>query len=160
MWLGQGNALQMSIWKKIVIGLVSTLTIIQFFQPPENKQPNTAMTVSMSENIKHILSRSCFDCHSNNTKYPWYFSIQPTGWILARHIQKGKANLNFDAFTSYSDRRQLNKLRSIKTSIKEGSMPLPSYLLFHQDAQLSAAEKRLITQWAELLTDSIARRKK
>lgn len=157
MWLGQRNDLQVSIWKKSVIGLASTLIIIQFFQPRENKQRNTATTISMPENIKHILSRSCFDCHSNNTKYPWYSSIQPTGWILARHIQKGKADLNFDEFTGYSERRQITKLRSIRTSIKEGAMPLSSYLLIHQDARLSAVEKRLITEWAERLTDSIAR---
>ena len=132
---------------------------MQFIQPNRNRQGSTSARADMPENTKHILIRSCFDCHSNNTSYPWYSSIQPIGWILASHIKKGKADLNFDEFKSYSKRRQLNKLRSIRTSIKEGSMPISSYLLFHHDARLSAKEKTLIIEWAQRTEDSISQKK-
>lgn len=149
----------MKRWKKILIGAAILFVVMQFIQPSPNRQENTVASINMPENIKHTLSRSCFDCHSNNTRYPWYSSIQPVGWILARHIRRGKADLNFDEFPGYSERRQLNKLRAIRTSMKEGSMPLPSYLLIHRDARLSPVEKRLITDWAERITDSITQKK-
>jgi hypothetical protein len=149
----------MSRLKKISIILVIILIAMQFIQPRRNRQDKITARTDMPENIKRILSRSCFDCHSNNTRYPWYSSIQPVSWILEYHIKKGKADLNFDEFANYSERRQLNKLRSIQTSMKEGSMPVSSYLLIHHDAKLSAAEKTMITEWAQRMDDSISHKK-
>ena len=151
----QGNDKTMSWLKKILMILVIIFIVMQFVQPKRNIQGNSFVRINMPENVKRIMSQSCFDCHSNNTRYPWYSRVQPIGWMLARHIKQGKADLNFDEFTSYSERRQLNKLRSIETSIKEGTMPIASYLLIHHDARLSAAEKLLITEWAQRTTDSI-----
>ena len=143
-------------WLKNILMIVMIIFIVmQFVQPLNNRQRNSVGRINMPENVKRIMSQSCFDCHSNNTRYPWYSRVQPIGWILARHIKQGKADLNFDEFTSYSERRQLNKLRSIETSLKEGSMPIASYLLIHHDARLSAAEKSLIIEWAQSITDSI-----
>lgn len=149
----------MKWWKKAVVSLIIVFTVMQFIRPESNLQEKKAISINMPEDVSRIFSRSCFDCHSNNTRYPWYSSIQPFGWILARHIKKGKEDLNFDEFSGYSKRRQVNKLRAIKTSMKEGSMPLPSYLIIHRDARLSVEEMRLITQWTERMSDSIASRK-
>ena len=89
-----------------------------------------------------VFKNSCYDCHSNNTRYPWYVNIQPMGWVMARHIKKGKENLNFSEFGTYSKRKQANKLRAIATSIKDGSMPLSSYTIMHTDAKLCEEEER------------------
>jgi hypothetical protein len=159
MWFHKGNNHRVTWVKKISIILVIMFIAMQFVQPSRNKQGGTSARADMTDNVKEILIRSCFDCHSNNTSYPWYSSIQPVGWILEYHIKEGRADLNFDEFKGYSKRRQLNKLRSIRTSIKEGSMPIPSYLMIHHDAKLSAKEKTLITEWAQRTEDSIAQKK-
>lgn len=77
------------------------------------------------------------------------------GWVMARHVKNGKENFNFSEFGAYSKRKQANKLKSIKLSIKEGSMPLPSYTIMHTDAKLSKENKKLITDWATKTKDSI-----
>jgi hypothetical protein len=106
-------------------------------------------------NVKTVLEVACYDCHSNNTRYPWYANIQPGGWWLAHHIKEGKEELNFSDFGSYSRRRQINKLRSIVNSIKDATMPLSSYTLLHQDARLTSEQKALIIAWANKIKDSI-----
>jgi hypothetical protein len=110
-----------------------------------------------SANVAGVLKTSCYDCHSNNTRYPWYANIQPVGWLLANHVKDGKEELNFNEFTSYSKRRQLSKMKSIQNSIKDGSMPLPAYTVFHNDAKLSEESKASILQWTSKVIDSLSR---
>src|SRR5258705_5492396 len=109
--------------KKIVAGLLIGLGLIQFSQPARNKNSGTSSdlikTVNVTGNIQSILKTACYDCHSNNTNYPWYSKIQPFGWLLAGHIRKGKVELNFNEFGSYSMRRQISKLNGIANSIKD-----------------------------------------
>lgn len=112
-------------------------------------------TVVVPEEVHGILEKSCYNCHSNNTDYPWYAYIQPLHWYLNDHIQKGKAELNFNEFDSYSSRRKLNKLRAIESSLEEGTMPLPSYSLIHRKAMLSDAEKTLLLRWLESAKESL-----
>src|SRR5258705_11080069 len=110
--------------KKIVAGLLIGLVLIQFIQPARNKSSEISSsdlikTVNVPGNIQSILKTACYDCHSNNTNYPWYSRIQPFGWLLAGHIRKGKVELNFNEFGSYSMRRQISKLNGIANSIKD-----------------------------------------
>ncbi|MDO8993416.1 MAG: heme-binding domain-containing protein, partial [Daejeonella sp.] len=95
---------------RLKIGLIVLLVIlvaIQFVQPARNQsvQASTggiASVISVPENVQAILQNSCYDCHSNNTRYPWYAGLQPGAWWLASHIDEGKAQLNFDEFGNYS----------------------------------------------------------
>ncbi len=133
---------------------------IQFIQPARNKsrqafQTSITKTNNVPESVQAILNTACYNCHSNNTSYPWYANIQPMGWVLAKHIGNGKAELNFDEFGSYSRRRKESKLHSITNSIKDGTMPLPSYLRMHKDAQLTENEKEIIIKWASKPKDSL-----
>ena len=150
----------MSRLKKIMFALLAVFIAIQFIQPARNTTGQAmpaaiAKQVSIPANVQEILNRSCYDCHSNNTQYPWYATIQPAGWLLAKHIRDGKAELNFDEFGNYSKRRQLNKLKSVASQINDGEMPLPSYTWIHTDAKLTAADKELITDWVANAMDSI-----
>lgn len=140
--------------KKILFGLLLIFVVIQFVQPARNKSgrviPNDiSVQVKVPANVQGILKKACYDCHSNNTNYPWYTYIQPIHWFMNYHIQSGKAELNFNEFGTYSLRRQQSKLRSIENSVKEGSMPIPSYTLIHKNAVLSEAEKLLIVNWVQ-----------
>ena len=152
----------MNLIKKIGLSLVIVFIIIQFIQPGRNKSeqvPGTDITklYNVPGDVRHILVNACYDCHSNNTRYPWYTYIQPVGWMLAKHIRDGNADLNFSEFGKYTKRRQMSKLMGIANSIKDGSMPLSSYTLIHKDARLTTEEKKSVITWASNTKDSITR---
>ena len=152
----------MKLYKKILLALLIVFIAIQFIQPAHNISgqvlpTDITKTVNVPHKVLDIFKNACYDCHSNNTRYPWYVHIQPMGWMMARHIKNGKDNLNFNDFGSYSKRKQANKLRSIETSIKEGTMPLSSYVSMHTDARLSAEDKKLITDWVSVAKDSLSK---
>ena len=145
---------------KWLLILLVLFILIQFIRPARNQngqvlQSDITKLFSVPFQVKTILEVACYDCHSNNTRYPWYASIQPGGWWLAKHVKEGKEELNFSEFGSYSRRRQINKLRSIENSIKDGTMPLSSYTLLHQNGRLTSEEKALIIAWANKIKDSI-----
>jgi hypothetical protein len=146
--------------KKIAIFLAACLLIIQFIQPAHNRsnkllETDITKAFVIPANVQQVLKTSCYDCHSNNTNYPWYANIQPFGWLLASHIKEGKKELNFNEFGSYSLRRQKSKLKGIENSIRDGSMPLGSYTLMHKEALLSNEEKELLIDWSVKLKDSL-----
>lgn len=99
-------------------------------------------TEKVPANVAAILKVSCYDCHSNNSRYPWYSELQPGAWFMARHIKKGKDELNFDEFNNYSKRRKKAKIKSIISQIEKDEMPLKSYRMMHGNARLSADEKK------------------
>jgi hypothetical protein len=135
--------------------------VMQFIRPAQNKsneeqQGDLTKHFDVPTNVAGILKTACYDCHSNNTRYPWYTNIQPVGWLLAKHIEDGKEDLNFNEFANYSQRRQLSKLKATQNSIKDGSMPLSSYTLIHTDAKLSKESKALILDWTAKTIDSLS----
>jgi len=134
--------------------------VIQFFPITLNESDTVPQSDFMVVNqvpatIKNRLQVSCYDCHSNNTDYPWYSKIQPAAWYLEDHIQEGKDELNFNEWAEYSDRRKNSKLRSIISQIEEDKMPLDSYTLIHRDAILSDEDKRVIIDYMTALKDSL-----
>lgn len=139
------------------------LVVIQFIRPERNsnstEQPaNMVSVMPVPEKVQALLTTACYDCHSNNTHYPWYMNIQPVAWLMANHIKDGKAELNFDEFATYSRRRQTSKLQSIANSLKDGSMPLSSYTWMHKEARLSDQDKQIIINWALQQKDSLETR--
>nr|WP_285901194.1 heme-binding domain-containing protein [Arenibacter sp. TNZ] len=105
--------------------------------------------------ISEKLQISCYDCHSNNTQYPWYNKIQPVAWLLENHIKEGKTELNFSEWDSLSNRRKSSKLRSIIKQIESDEMPLDSYTMIHKDSKLSEKDKTEIIQWIRQLKTSL-----
>jgi hypothetical protein len=114
--------------------------------------------LNVSDSVQAILKKACYDCHSNNTNYPWYVSIQLMGWLMAKHIKQGKAVLNFSGFGNYTARKQLSKLTGIANSIRDDNMPLASYKWVHKNARLDADERELIINWVQQLKDSLAQK--
>lgn len=148
------------MFRKILWLLLFGFIIIQFIHPKSNKtkgdQPNYIGKVyPVPEKVHTILAKACFDCHSNNTRYPWYSNLQPADWWMAGHIRKGKGELNLDDFTSRSPRYQYNKMEAVADEVKKGDMPLNSYLWIHKDAKLSDEEKQTIMDWAAGVQDSL-----
>lgn len=140
--------------KKISIALLIILILIQFFRPARNistgPQPMALNSkYAIPENVNAIFKVACYDCHSNNTRYPWYAQIQPVNWYLADHVNEGKRKFNFDEFLSYPLKRQIKKLKEVSETVKEDEMPLTSYILIHQDAKLTPEQKAAIISWAD-----------
>jgi hypothetical protein len=147
--------------KKILLAIGIVFITIQFFRPARNKSnlvPDTDISkmVTTSDSVLSVLKNSCYDCHSNNTGYPWYSNIQPISWLMASHIKKAKNQLNFSEFGSYAQRRQLSKLDGIANSIRDDIMPLSSYKLMHRSATLSENKKELLLKWVQQAMDSIS----
>ncbi len=146
--------------KKILWLLLIAIVVIQFFHPTKNistaASPNDiTLHFAVPENVQNILKKSCYDCHSNNTVYPWYNNIQPVAWWLANHVNEGKHELNFNEFASYAPKKQYHKLNSVIDSQKDGWMPLDSYLWIHKDAILDSQQKHLLVSWADSLARDI-----
>ena len=146
--------------KKILLFLLAALVIIQFIHPKKNKaegpQPNyIGNAFPIPADVKTILAKACNDCHSNNTRYPWYSMLQPVHWWMNNHIKDGKKGLNFDEYTSRSLRFQYHKMEDVIEQLKEGDMPLNSYTWIHKDAKLTVEEKTRITGWAESVMDTM-----
>ncbi len=149
-----------AIIKKIIGALLLVFIIIQFFGADKN------ISTAASENaidkhytvpphIQTLLKTSCYDCHSNNTEYPWYNNVQPLKWWLASHVNDGKKDLNFDEFNTYPAKKKLHKLDEVAETINKGEMPLISYTLVHGNAKLSDADKKEIETWVREIKKEI-----
>ncbi|MEP7237345.1 MAG: heme-binding domain-containing protein [Ferruginibacter sp.] len=140
--------------------LLLIFIIIQFIRPAKNKSEGISNTdiskiYPVPGDVQTILKTSCYDCHSNNTIYPWYAKIQPVAWWLNNHIQDGKKDLNFSEFANYRIRRQYVKLQQINDLVKKDEMPLDSYLWIHKYAKLSEQQKLTIANWVVAVRDTI-----
>lgn len=136
----------------ILIILLIALIIIQFIRPKENISEGISASditakYNVPDNVRHTLQIACYDCHSNNTRYPWYWKIQPVTWFMDGHIADAKRALNFSTFTSYNIGKQYKAFDKINKEVKSGDMPLTSYTLIHRDAILNDAQKLAIESW-------------
>ncbi len=150
----------MRIVKTIALVLLLAFVVIQFVHAELNRSdvvPKTDFLLGNKapKSISTILQESCYDCHSNNTQYPWYNKVQPIAWYLEDHIKNGKAELNFNEWNNFSDRRKNSKLKSIINQIEDDDMPLSAYTLIHRDAILSESEKELVIGFMEQIKDSL-----
>lgn len=138
--------------KKIGLALLAIVIIIQFSRidkvNPEAIPEKDFMTITNSpENIKKILKTSCYDCHSNLTEYPWYSNVAPISWWLKDHIDDGRKHLNFSDWADYPLKKKKHKLEECWEMVGNEEMPLPSYLITHGDAELTAEERAELVAW-------------
>ena len=133
----------------LVVAIVLVIQVIPVERNVSTVPPGQSFekTEKVPANVAAILKVSCYDCHSNNTRYPWYSELQPGAWFMARHIKKGKEELNLDEFNDYSKRRKKAKIKSIISQIEKEEMPLKSYLLLHPDAGLTPNKKQVLLQF-------------
>lgn len=152
----------MKIFKKIVIITIVVFLLMQLYRPARAVDYEAVSmlhftnTYTVPANVESILQNSCYDCHSNNTAYPWYSNIQPIKMLMDSHIKEGKENLNFSEWGNYSSRKQGNKLDRMSKQIKSDEMPLPSYTFIHRNAKLTTVQKEEVIQWIEKVKDSLS----
>jgi hypothetical protein len=150
----------MKVLKIVAIVALIALIVIQFFPKDLNRSETVLasdfiVTYNPPKEVEGILRASCYDCHSNNTEYPWYNKIQPVNWYLQDHIDEAKSELNFSEFGDYSKKRKVHKLEELVKEVKNDKMPLESYTLIHRSAKISNAEKEQILPWVNQLLDSL-----
>lgn len=146
--------------KKLLIFLVFVLVVAQFIRPEKNishrPQPDDLFAQQPApEQIRVAVEHACYDCHSNNTRYPWYAQVQPLGWWLAKHVKDGKDHLNFSEFGSYPAKRAVRKLEQFSEQIEDGSMPLKSYTLIHRDARFTPEQIKQLLEWLDALQERL-----
>lgn len=127
---------------------------IQLVQPERNNPPvDQAKTIEAYVNVppevKSILERSCYDCHTHYTKWPWYSYVAPASWLVARDVKNGRSALNLTTWGDYSKRKRIAKLDQICDELTEDAMPIKPYRIMHPDAALSKAEVDLICSWVD-----------
>jgi hypothetical protein len=140
--------------KKIFLQLIIVIGLLQFFQinkenPPIEQSKDFITINNPPIEISNILKASCYDCHSHETKYPWYTSVSPLSWWLRYHINDGRKHLNFSTWTDYDAKKQDHKLEECVEEVGEGEMPLNSYLWAHADAKLTADQLEQLTKFFE-----------
>lgn len=146
--------------KKILYILLAVFLIIQLFKPVKNiGEINGVNSIGKAYNVPQpidaILKRACYDCHSNNTVYPWYVAIQPVAWWMASHVNEGKQELNFSEFATYKLKKQDRKLKEIVESQTDKWMPISSYTFAHKNARLTDEERKVLVDWANGLRKEI-----
>lgn len=142
------------ILKITIIVLVVAFVIGQFIRPNFTNPPvveaeTLAASTEVPADVQSVLSRSCSDCHSNETRYPWYSKVTPFNWFLANHIKDARREMNFSVWNTYTPKKKMKKLEELCEQVEEGEMPLPSYLWIHRDAILAEGEAVMLCNWAK-----------
>jgi hypothetical protein len=127
-------------------GFIAALTIIQIV-PVKISNPPVETEIPAPEQIRAILHRACYDCHSNETVWPWYSNIAPISWLVTNDVREGRGEINFSTWNRYGPEKQSEKLRKAWEEIKGDKMPPLQYRLIHPEARLTAEDKSVLRVW-------------
>jgi len=149
-----------TIVQRILIAGIAVFILAQFFRPERTNPPfDPSLTIKSdslaSPAVLAILEQSCFDCHSNETRWPWYSEITPSNFLLVRDVNEGRSHLNFSQWLSNKPLRRMSLLEKMYDEVADGAMPLPPYLLMHPNASLTEEKKKILLDWAGAAQDSI-----
>ena len=134
---------------RILLAILLAFIIIQFITI-EQTNPTIKYNMAIDDNqVGEILKKACFDCHSNETRWPWYSNIAPISWLIEEDVNLARKELNFSNFEDYTKKRKLHKLDEMKEEMEEGKMPIDSYVFLHSEAELSSNEKQLVYNWID-----------
>jgi len=139
--------------KTALLALLVLFVLAQFIRPtlanpPVDEKKTLYAAEPVPATVRGILDRSCVDCHTSNTAWPWYSQITPVSWWLADHVKDGRKELNFSEWAGYTPRRRARKLQEVCDQVKDHEMPIKSYLPLHPKAKLSAADRAALCQWS------------
>ncbi len=149
-----------NVLKYTAIGIVAVAIGIQFIRPERTNPPiDPAKDIVgqpyLPAHVQAVLERSCFDCHSNRSRWPWYSQVAPVSWLVAGDVNEARKHLNFSEWEGYKAGRRISKLESLMSEVDKGDMPPELYTMMHRDAVLAASDRDLLSGWAEDLSDSL-----
>jgi hypothetical protein len=133
-------------WRNALIGLGVVAVGIQFVPVRRDNPPATASLVTLPA-VEAVLKRSCYDCHSNETRWPWYSHVAPVSWLVAGDVHEGRHHMDFSRWGELPPSRRDVLLKEIRKLTEKGDMPPPRYLLMHRAARLSAEDQRILDAW-------------
>ncbi len=138
--------------KRLIIGLIILFVVMQFFRIDKtNPQSDPANDFIASTNppteIAVQIKESCYDCHSNNTRYPWYTNVAPVSWYVKNHIDEGREHLNFSEWGNFDNRRKEHKLEECIELVSKDIMPMSDYVMMHSKSELSPEKKQALLDW-------------
>ena len=139
-------------WKKrtwILFFVIDLFVVIQFI-PVNRDNPEVTGEIEVPTDVMVILQRSCYDCHSNETIWPWYSYVAPASWLIARDVHKGREELNFSQWTSYDTKQKNHKRKECGEEVEEGEMPLWFYTPLHPEAELLPEDVEALLRWSRL----------
>lgn len=138
---------------EIAVFFLIVLIVLQFIKPKKNNLESIPTSdfitvTNTQETLAELLKTSCYNCHSNNSEYPWYSNVAPFSYWISNHISEGKEHLNFSEWEAYSLKQKINLLNKLEEQVKEKQkMPLRSYLWMHTEAKLSDDQKEKLINW-------------
>lgn len=141
------------ILRWLVILLAAAFVIIQFVRPARTNPPvdpakSIEANLQVSPQVAAIFDRSCNDCHSNKTRWPWYSNVAPVSWFVIGHVNDGRSAMNLSEWGAYDKDKQSHRLRDMCEQVQDGEMPLSTYTPLHPGSTLSAADKKTVCDWA------------
>ncbi len=144
----------MKTTKKIIVLLLVVFIAMQLYRPEKNQAQGAHTALFLTEtkppkDVKLILEQTCYDCHSNDTKYPWYNNVAPVSYWMANHVKDGKKHLNFSDWENYSAKKKDHKLEEVVEMIEDGEMPLKEYTWTHEEAKLTEIQRNAVIEWAK-----------
>jgi uncharacterized membrane protein len=126
----------------VLLGLIA----IQFV-PVKRDNPPVQVEIPAPPAVQAVLRESCYDCHSNETVWPWYSRVAPISWLVADDVRKGREEVNFSTWNVYPAKVAAHKIEEMWDEVEEGKMPLPNYLRLHPEARLTEEDRKLLGDW-------------
>ena len=151
----------LKILKFSAILLALVFAGVQFVRPARSNPPEVAgrsleAHVQLTPEVETVLRRSCMDCHSNRTEWPWYSHVAPASWLVVDHVNHGRRHLNFSDWARLDREEAGHMFHEICKEAQGGSMPMPSYTLVHCDARLSGDDVKTLCDWASAESERLA----
>ena len=134
--------------KRTGLAVIVLLGAMQFV-PVSRVNPTERSEAPRPAEVQALLQRACFDCHSNETRWPWYSYVAPVSFLIARDVREARRELNLSVWNQYNERRKARKFKEIVEQVEKKKMPQWYYVLVHPEAKLSDAERETIMNWAK-----------
>lgn len=142
--------------KKVFFWFVGFAILIQFIRPDfTNPKVNNSLSLNADTKVMHVLKTSCYDCHSDETRYPWYHNLAPVSWVMSSNIKNGRKALDFSNWTKIDPSMKLKRLKRAKQLVNNGLMPKGEYLLIHDKAVLNKEKKEILEQFFDAQIDKL-----
>ena len=140
--------------RRLLLIVVMILLAIQVYRPartnpPEDPSHNLRAVAQVTPEVDQIFARSCNDCHSYKTVWPWYAKVAPSSWLVASDVDDGRRHLNFSEWTTLTTERQQRRLSQICSEVDEGGMPLRQYTWMHEESPLDEKQRETVCQWTK-----------
>lgn len=143
--------------KLTVIIVVAVFILIQLYPlDRDNPVADPSSEIVLEGEVKMIVQTACYDCHSNNTRWPWYSYVAPVSWLVVHDVHEGRDEMNFSLWNTYTQKRVNRKFQEIVEEIEEEEMPLPIYTIMHSEADIDDEQRTVLINWANSNLDSLS----